>query len=86
MLAPRYQEWQVTANVPPATSLTCATQVSWASSVASIETGLWLDHILDAVRNPLDVLLNGHHHIGQHRRTARSRDGKEVGETGDSQP
>ena len=42
-----------------------------------------LEHLVDAVGDPLDMLLDVHHHIGRHRRTARPGDGKEVGNAGD---
>ena len=38
-------------------------------------------HVLQAVRNPLHMLLNGHDDVGQHRRAAGAGDKKEVRKT-----
>ena len=38
--------------------------------------------IFEATRNPVHVLFDGHHHIGHHRRAARTGDDEHVRETG----
>ena len=54
------------------------------SLLSGLNTGVvMLEHIVDAVGDPLDMLLDAHHHIGRHRRTARPGDGKKVGKAGD---
>ena len=42
-------------------------------------------HVLDAVRDPVHVLLDRHHHVGEHRRAAGPRDGEQVREPGDAE-
>ena len=45
-----------------------------------------LAHVGDAVGDPLDVLLDGVDHVGQHRRAAGAGDEEQVRETGHRQP
>ena len=43
-------------------------------------------HVLEAVGDPVDVLLDRDGHVGQHRRAARPGDHEEVGESGGREP
>ena len=82
MFAPTYQELARGNSVASATSSTCATQPSSASGVASIVSSAVLAQVADAVRDPVDVLLDRQHHVAQHRRAARAGDEEQVGEAG----
>ena len=42
-------------------------------------------HIVDAVGDPIDVLLDRRQHVGDHRRAARPGDREQIGETGQRQ-
>ena len=82
MFAPTYHELASGNSVASATSSTWATQPSSASGVASIVLELVLAQVADAVRDPVDVLLDRADHVAQHRRAPRSGDEEHVREPG----
>src|SRR5215213_4645277 len=78
--APMYQEFAVLTSVMPAISATCATHASCASGVGSMLRSPRSAQVLDGVGDPVDVLLDGDHHVAEHRRAARAGDEEQVRE------
>ena len=87
-LAPRYQELQPADAriVPSASDQAWATQSAWASGTGSIVRYPSWREVVEAVRDPLHVLLDGYHHVREHRWAAGAGDGEQVRETRDLQP
>ncbi len=85
-LAPRYQELQVGNSVKPATVFTKSTQLVLGLE-GRLDRGVaLLVEVADAVGDPLDVLLDAHEHVGEHRRAPRAGDGEQVREPLHAEP
>jgi hypothetical protein len=80
-----YQEFAEGRRVLLATALTWSTHASCASRVGSIGPVACGAHRDEGIRDPVDVLLDRHDHVAQHRRASRAGDDEHVREVGDGE-
>ena len=57
-------------------------RIEWASITLKLSPA----QVLEAICNPVDVLLDRHHHVGEYGGAARAGDGEEIWEAGDHEP
>ena len=74
------RSWPSAAASSAVTSLWWSTQSSSASGSGSIVSRPLLAQVAQAVGDPVDVLLDGHRHVAQHRRALRPGDHEQVRE------